>query len=800
MRILNAELRKTLTLRFFLILVLAIVANLLLFRNYTSQKYLIYDQQAFIAAQQDVLQVEPDQRLDYLTEQSRMISACQRWETYDSLVQSGIADTDYINEEMLRYQSVYESGACLKYTNSLFSESMLIRDLLDDLQQVSSHGDTLENVIQEAKVKTGVSIFAKPGTFSYRNQLNIIQRFEQLKGIAPIYDVSDGVLNAQSSAATDLIALLLILILCTQMIVTEHKNGILPILRATRKGRLLLILSKVAVTFILTFVVTGVLWGGNLIYSGSVFGLGDLSRPVQSLSGFTACRLKLTVGQYLCLFMLHKWLIYAAVGILCLIMALVWRSAMPTWLTVGGFLGIEYILVKTIAPISAWNTLRYINISNLIFETDWLSAYRNLDFFGYPVEVFTASIILTATLLAGGVLLLCWQFCRRKIRVLPQLKWRLHWPRWLPRPGARVSLLSHENWKLLIECGVLAVLVLFLLIHLQEPKTSVNSIEELYYKNYMEVLSGPLTAQKEAYLDSEMVRFDEIRSQIAQLQQDCAEGKISQDVLELALAPLSRALEAEEVLVERVLPYRDRLLALQAEGKEGWFVYEKGYHYLFGLDYHEKAGAAALVLAAVILCFSNLFPMETARGMQPLLNVYQKGRRKTAATKLLICAGYAAALYLIAQIPDYWYVAENYGFSSLTAPLCSIEAFAVWGDNLPIWGGIAVFEALRLITILSLTMVILLLSQWIGSQVITLSVSAGVLLIPVLLHLLGITLLDNISFYLPLTGTELMRRQDFLGKFLLYYLLTAVLGIVCILLNLRFAANGYRMNPRKTSK
>ena len=76
-----------------------------------------------------------------------------------------------------------------------------------------------------------------------------------------------------------------------------------------------------------------------------------------------------------------------------------------------------------------------------------------------------------------------------------------------------------------------------------------------------------------------MVRFDEIRSQIAQLQQDCAEGKISQDVLELALAPLSRALEAEEVLVERVLPYRDRLLALQAEGKEGWFVYEKGYHY-----------------------------------------------------------------------------------------------------------------------------------------------------------------------------------------------------------------------------
>ena len=120
MRILGAELKKTLTLRFFLILALAIAANFLLFRNDMRHEYVYYDKEVYIAAHQDVMQMEPDRRLDYLKEQSRLIKICQRWETYDMLVQSGVVGSDYIDEEMLQYQELYESGACLKYTDSLF--------------------------------------------------------------------------------------------------------------------------------------------------------------------------------------------------------------------------------------------------------------------------------------------------------------------------------------------------------------------------------------------------------------------------------------------------------------------------------------------------------------------------------------------------------------------------------------------------------------------------------------------------------------------------------------------------------
>ena len=337
---------------------------------------------------------------------------------------------------------------------------------------------------------------------------------------------------------------------------------------------------------------------------------------------------------------------------------------------------------------------------------------------------------------------------------------------------------------------MLFVLVLFLVLNLQEPRTIAYNTDELYYKNYMELLEGPLDDEKEAYIQKEQDRFADLHEQIYQLQQDVTDGKISQSDMEYLMMPLERALKAEEVMQDRILPQRDRLLALRQEGTEGWFVYEQGYYYLFGTqNSHEKTGASTMVLAAVILCFANLYPLETTSGMLPLLNIYAKGRRRTAVTKLLLCSAFTVLLFVIAQIPDYRYVAQNYGFSAMSAPMCSLESFAAWGGKLPLWGGIAVFEALRLMSCLTVTVLVVLLSVWARNQLVTMAISAGVLL----------KFLDPVSFYRPLTGTELLCWQNSFGKAMMYYGITFALGIVAVFLTLQYTHNGYRMH-RKSMK
>lgn len=791
MRILTAELRKTLTKRFFAILLVALLANFLLFRHNLSRGYNVYSMEEYLTAQQEISAMDPEERVQFITDRNRMLEACRKWERYDLTVEMG--GTGKVDDEMLLYQEVYESGGYLRYCEYLYSEQRLISYFASEISRIEGHGELIQRIIAEAKLKTTVSIYAKPGTFAHSSQLATIERFEKLADIVPEYDPAEGIVNMQQSAVTDLIALLMILLLCTELVVTEQKNGMLPILRATRKGRFPLIAAKITVTFVLSFMVSLVLWGSNLCYSAAVFGLGDLSRPVQSLSGFAATSMAVSVGEYLGIFFASKWLLYALVGLMCLLAGLIWRGAMPTWLTVGGFLGVEYILSKSITAISAWNILKYVNVSNLIFEIDWLQSYRNLNFFRQPVEVLTASWVLLAALLVAVSVMLCLFFCRRKVRTLPRLRIPLRRPKWLPTLGRSTKLLGHESWKLLIECGVALVLVLLFLLNWKDPWQIAYSSEELYYKNYMEILAGPWDEEKQIYLDKEEQRFADLEAQIDQINQELASGQISSADASTLTGPLERALKARDVLQQRVYPQIQRVQEAAKEGKELWLVYEPGYEYLFGAnDRNDKTGAAAMAVAAVILCFANFYPMETTTGMLPLLNVYRRGRKATARTKLILSAVCAMVIFAVVQIPDYRYVMTNYSFDMLNAPMASLQIFSGWPGGISILWGLIIFEAVRLLSLMAVLMVVLLVSLWTKNQLTTLAVNVGILLFPLLLHLLELDFLDAISFQRSLTGSVLFTAKAPLPGMLAYYGITFAIGGVCIWQILRFVNGGYR--------
>lgn len=342
----------------------------------------------------------------------------------------------------------------------------------------------------------------------------------------------------------------------------------------------------------------------------------------------------------------------------------------------------------------------------------------------------------------------------------------------------------------------MGVLVLLLLVNLQEPRTISYDTNELHYKNYMERLAGPLTEEKQTYLEAEAMRFEEIHQQISKLRKDYATGELSETDLNTLLPPLERTLMAEEILLNRVYPQMERILQMKDEGKEAHFVYEPGYCYLFGLNaQHSKAGAAALVVAGIILCFSNIFPIETSSGMLPILNVSKKGRTASAGCKLAICICITVIIFFIAQIPDYRYVLKNYGFPDLNAPLCSIEAFVGWNDTVSILEGIVLFETLRLVAAICVAAIVLLLGIWTKNQLITLSISASVLLMPVLLNLLDIHFLDKVSFLLPLTGSHIISSSNPMFSAFLHYSIIILLTLLSTSFMTCHAKNGYRKAP-----
>ena len=71
--------------------------------------------------------------------------------------------------------------------------------------------------------------------------------------------------------------------------------------------RLQTALAKLGAFALSLLAVLALLYGVNLAYCAATFGLGPLTRTIQSVPALMRCTMQITVGQYLFRFLLAKW-------------------------------------------------------------------------------------------------------------------------------------------------------------------------------------------------------------------------------------------------------------------------------------------------------------------------------------------------------------------------------------------------------------------------------------------------------------------------------------------------------------
>ena len=88
-------------------------------------------------------------------------------------------------------------------------------------------------------------------------------------------------------------------------------------------------LAKLAAVAFSLFAGVVCLYGMNLIYFGNLYGMGSLSRSVQSLPSLVSCIWRLNIGQYIMLFVFGKWLgAVAGQPPCCSRVPALWRAAL----------------------------------------------------------------------------------------------------------------------------------------------------------------------------------------------------------------------------------------------------------------------------------------------------------------------------------------------------------------------------------------------------------------------------------------------------------------------------------------
>ena len=648
-----------------------------------------------------------------------------------------------------QYEETYKNKSYTLYTENLRQEYSFLSKIKAELDTVAAYPEFLQEVQEKAKQLAGISIFnsAKSGY----DRANIDKTAAVYAGLGAVqidYAPQKGLFTALDYQFTDLLLLAAMLLLASLLVRQERENGLLALVRSTPGGRLKTALAKLAALAVSLLAVLLVLYGVNLFYCQLTFGLGPLTRSIQSVPALMRCTMQITVGQYLGRFLLAKWAAAFVLGLWVMLAALWCRRAAAGWCAALALPAAQWLIRQAIPATSRLNVIKYANLASLLRTNELLGNYRNLYWFDAPVPLplveWLAAALYGAALLAG----FCLVFCTGRLRPAPAFA-GLRLGRGRTRP---VTVLGQEGRKLALMNGAALLLAAFAAFQCWQAVSAESYIdaEEIYYRYYMTHLSGPYTQEKYAWLLQENEQFEPIR----RLESALRRGEISSEAYQAQMGAYYGLQEKRNVF-QRVA-YGN--LNYWKEHPGAQLVYESGWHKLFGFS---GAGDLQDTLWAGLLCsvcFAGLFAMEQKGGMRRVLMATPLGRGATVARKLWVSAAAAALICLLVSAPRFAVVLRDYGLPAPLAPAMSLAAYERLPGFVGLAGLLALGAAARLAACLCMGACVLALSEKMGNTLSAMFVSALVFCLPPLLALSGLWALRWVGLYPLFHLPELLQR------------------------------------------
>lgn len=591
-------------------------------------------------------------------------------------------------------------------TGDLSREITLNHEIINRRAAAETYLQQIQGLQEEAALKRTMGFFNDP--FSGRILQKTEEIYHALETVQPEVSFSGATEPLSDWIVSDLFVLLFGFLPGLLLMTQERRAGLSCLLQPTKYGHGRLFFRKFGAMSLLLLTGFVMIYGVNFLIAGCLLGFGSLGRAIQSVYGFEACPLALSVGGYLLLLegsrLLWCWCVSALFFLLC-------TASSRAALVLVCFAALFGASVWMAGSGSLW--LRALSLRYTIDMPGLLQGCIFLNFFGIPVPVYLAALAVMATVLLSSVALSCLVFCKQPAAVRAGTR-RLRFP------GLhRTSLFAQEGWKLLALHGGLAALVLFGAVQFAQYQDFYirNDSWEYFYRTDSQQLSGEPSPEKEQWLADEEVRFEALKEQLAQtkdltLQEELSRQLFPEDAFRFAAAQY-RALEPGQS-----------------------YVYASGYERLYRAEgIHDDLVNTAMLLFVLCIVFSGVFSVEKESGVLAL-QVSAGKQRASACWKRLHATVFVLLVMLIAYLPQYLAVASGYGLPELTAAANSLSIFSTLPDCISLRGLLLLTALVRVCVCQFAGHMILLLSKKIGNTIVAMLVSVACFLFPVLLAII----------------------------------------------------------------
>ena len=684
-----------------------------------------------------------------------------------------------------QYPNLDPEGSYLSYLTNFYSEQDLVEDVLSQVSAAVHYDDYLEGIDEEAKIMTSSSLFGDPNTFSYRNIERTPPVYAHLKGTTLPAADSEGILLATEFRLTDVLLLAVFLILALSMMVGEREEGTLLLIKPTRRGRLETVTAKLFTMLACSLFFTLAFYGANLFLAGRLLGFGDLSRPVQSVRGMLASPYVMTAGQYLGVFLGAKVLAAFTFGSLLFCLCTIFRNGISACLASAGAILLETVLYLTIGIHSYLSPLKVLNLVCMADASWFLGNYRNMNVFGYPVEVIPA-VLATAILAAGlSCFLALFRYVKEASALSAENRMLSWWKTFLRkrrgkrrRAGARkvrVGLFGKELYKIFVmeRAGLLLLVFVLLQWNAYRDFRIYQSPEEMFYRHYVGWAEGVSLRETAGRYQEEQKRFDDMDQRAAKASKAYAAGEISYDEKEAGQMEVQASQNARTGFSKALAQYGHVLEQVRG-GTDAELFYASGWEALLGpqgqrVDVMDAGKLTFFLVVGLAAAFS----VEKTSRVELLQSTCVRGGGGVCKRKYLAGLLYGTLAWAVAFLPRLLVVFSAYGTAGILAPLKSLPLLADVPFNIPLWGYLALVGVSRYLGMAAAAGLVFWLSRRSGNLVHTILLGNLLLLLPVFLYLMGLTGEPAFSLLPLLTGSSMYRLTA--GR-IAYWCLALVVG------------------------
>lgn len=746
MRMILAELRKVWTQRAVLIaLLVLLMGNMFLLWVSTRPSPYEPPPSAYRLLTQELQPLTMPQRVEYIEtlhstmENLVIVESILSWEAQDR--QTGQAMREEYADVMQEYEPLYLEGNFLRYTGTAQQELRFLSIIRQELETVCGYEGFLEEIDRKAMNLSQISIFAEAGSYDQRNIQTTAAAFKNMSGIVIDYLPQKGFYTAVNFAFTDVFAFLSMLVFASVLVRGEKDSSLLGLIRSTAAGRAETALAKLAALAVSILGVLLVLYGANLLFCASFYGLGNFGRSIQSLPFLMRSTLKLNMFHYSALFFVIKWACAFVAGTWVLLATLWAKKAITGYLLATLAPAASVVLYGVVSATGVWNILKYANLAGLMQTNHILGRYHNLYWFGHPAPLWLVALLTASLLVVLFVVpfVLLFQYAElmpatKRGRLLPSFftKGRKH------KFSSRIF--TYETYKTLLMNGAvwaLGAICAFQIVAAYQNSAHIGP-EEIYYRYYMSHLEGPLTREKYLWLSEEAEKFEPM----LQLQNEVIRGEISVQQYE-TVRTVYQGLEMEYQVYLRVLEQYDFVL----NNPPAQFVYDTGYPELFGLQQDVDMRETAVSALAIILCCCGVFATEKSTRMNRVLHATPLGRETTAHKKLLLAVGLSAIVAALSIAPKLYKAIVGYGLGNLTAPLFSLQEYRGVPTFIPIVALLAFAVLARFVACFGLSIGVLLFSAKTGNSTIAMLTGLLAFCVSPLLYFIGLGNFKWLSAY-----------------------------------------------------